>query len=120
MKDEKPLPHWRTRTRYGLAIILSALLGTCAVLEAQAIARHVDAQFRADTSLVLVPVTVTDARSANINGLGRESFAVLDNGRPQPISAFYMEDAPCSIGIVMDVSGSMKHTLDLEKAAVHA
>ena len=101
-------------------IVFAALFGSCAVARAQSIRRYVDNQFRADTSLVLVPVTVTDFRSANINGLGKESFAVLDNGRPQPISVFYMEDAPCSIGIVLDVSGSMRNTLNLEKAAAHA
>ncbi|HYW43584.1 MAG TPA: VWA domain-containing protein [Bryobacteraceae bacterium] len=101
-------------------IVLTALLGTCAVAKAQPGLRQAESQFRADTSLVLVPVTVTDFRSANINGLGKESFAVLDDGRPQPISVFYMEDAPCSVGIVLDVSGSMRNSLSLDKAAVHA
>lgn len=96
------------------------LIGNCEIAKTQALPEPVDKQFRVDTSLVLVPVTVTDFQSAYITGLGKESFSVLDNGRPQPISVFYLEDAPCSVGIVMDVSGSMTSILNLEKAAMHA
>jgi Ca-activated chloride channel family protein len=91
-----------------------------AAAQTQALVRPFETRFRTEANLVLVPVTVTDRRSANINGLGKDSFAVLDNGRPQPISVFYTDDAPCSVGIVMDVSGSVKDTLALEKAAVHS
>ena len=77
-------------------------------------------QFRTDTNLILVPVTVMDSRGSNISGLGAGSFTVLDNRRPQPIVALYSEDAPSSIGIVLDVSGSTKSILGQEKAAVRA
>jgi Ca-activated chloride channel family protein len=77
-------------------------------------------QFRADTRLILVPVTVTDGRGSSIPGLRADTFTVLDNRRPQPIVAFYSEDKPSSIGIVLDVSGSTKGILDQEKAAVRA
>jgi len=75
-------------------------------------------QFRADTNLILVPVTVTDRRGSNIKGLGAESFTVLDNRQPQPIAAFYSDDTPSSIGIVLDVSGSTRDILVQEKGAV--
>ena len=101
-------------------VVLATLCGPYASAKAQPMPGEVDRRFRIDTSLILVPVTVTDFRSANINGLSKESFAVLDNGRPQPISVFYTDDAPCSIGVVLDVSGSMRNMLNLEKAAVHA
>jgi Ca-activated chloride channel family protein len=101
-------------------IAFSMLFATFAIVRAQSPADQADQQFRVDTSLVLVPVTVTDFQSANITGLGKESFSVLDNGLPQPISVFYLEDAPCSVGIVLDVSGSMRNALDLERAAMHA
>ena len=77
-------------------------------------------QFRADTNLILVPTTVTDGRGSSIRGLSAESFTVLDNRLPQPIVAFYSEDAPSSIGIVLDVSGSTRGILDQERAAVRA
>lgn len=102
------------------AIASTVLFGAFAILRAHPQADPADSQFRVDTGLVLVPVTVTDFQSANITGLGKESFSVLDNGRPQPISVFYLEDSPCSVGIVLDVSGSMRNALDLERAAMHA
>lgn len=104
-----------------LRIVAFALvLGNCEIAKTQALPDPLDQRFRADTSLVLVTVTVTDFRSANITGLGKESFSILDNGRPQPIRVFYTEDAPCSVGIVLDVSGSTRNTLNLEKVAMHA
>jgi len=94
--------------------------GGCAFAGAQANLRPPDSGFRVDTSLVLIPVTVTDSRSAIVSGLARESFAVQDNGRTQPISVFYREDAACSVGIVLDTSGSMRTSLNFERAAAHA
>jgi VWFA-related protein len=73
-----------------------------------------------DASLILVPVTVTDTRGSNIEGLGVESFTLLDNQRPQAIVAFYSHDVPAAIGIVVDVSGSTLHILEQEKAAIRA
>ena len=77
-------------------------------------------QFRADANLILVPVTVMDGRGSIVKGLDAASFTILDNRQPQPIAAFYSEDAPSSIGIVLDVSGSTRNILDQEKAAIHA
>jgi Ca-activated chloride channel homolog len=111
----------RNKPRVFLLVALHTLwLASSAIVKAQQVANRFESRFRSDTSLVLVPVTVTDPHSANINGLERDRFAILDNGRPQPISVFYTEDAPCSVGVVLDVSGSMKRSLDLEKAAVRA
>jgi len=77
-------------------------------------------QFRADSRLVLVPVTVVDSRGTNIRGLPRESFSLFEDGRPQPIAAFYTEDSPCTVGLVVDASASLKRWLDREKQAVRA
>ncbi len=79
-----------------------------------------EAAFRVSSELVLVPVTVTDRRGASVTGLTREEFTVLDDGRVQPIRAFYSEDAPCAVGLVVDVSGSVKGQLQWEKEAVYA
>jgi VWFA-related protein len=85
------------------------------------LARSLVAQeFRADARLVLVPVTVVDSRGANITGLSKESFSVFEDGHAQAIAAFYKEDAPCTIGLVMDASGSLKRWLEREKEAIRA
>lgn len=94
--------------------------GYLACAEAQPLQLRGEAQFRANAHLVLIPVTVTDVRGATVNGLARENFTILDNRQPQPIAAFYTEDAPASIGVVMDVSGSMRRKLNWEKAVLHA
>jgi len=77
-------------------------------------------EYRVDSRLVLVPVTVVDGRGAHIRGLTKESFAVFEDGHPQAIAAFYTEDTPCAVGLVMDVSGSLKRWLDREKDSIHA
>ncbi|MBZ5617241.1 MAG: VWA domain-containing protein [Acidobacteriia bacterium] len=102
-----------------LLSIVSVVLGIYATADAQPADRD-SAWFRIDANLILIPVTVTDARGSNISGLGKDSFTILDNRQPQPIAAFFAEDSPASIGIVLDVSGSVKDTLNREKAAAHA
>jgi Ca-activated chloride channel family protein len=61
--------------------------------------------------MVLVPVTVTDHNGKTIGGLRVEDFNILDDQKPQPIVSFTSEDAPCSVGVVLDVSGSMRNIL---------
>ena len=63
----------------------------------------------ADLSLVLVPVTVTDRKGRTVTGLKPENFRVLEDGAPRSIVFFGSEDAPVSLGIILDLSGSMKH-----------
>jgi Ca-activated chloride channel family protein len=64
--------------------------------------------FSSNTHLVLVPVSVVDRRGVSVTGLTKENFTVLDDKTPQPIVSFNAQDAPCSVGIVLDTSGSMK------------
>ena len=75
---------------------------------------------RANVNMILVPVTVTDRRGANVNGLERTSFTVLDDKIPQKIVSFSSEDSPCSVGVVLDISGSMRYTLGGAKDVVKA
>jgi Ca-activated chloride channel family protein len=79
-----------------------------------------DRRFRVDANMVLIPVTVMSRQGVPVDGLKSESFTVFDNRRPQPISAFYAQDVPSSIGIVLDLSGSMKGSAALERAALDA
>ena len=61
-----------------------------------------------DVNLVLVPFTVTDPMNRLVTGLERDNFQVYDNNQGQIIKSFATEDAPLSIGIVLDLSGSMQ------------
>ena len=74
--------------------------------------------FRADTTLVLVPVTVTDASNRYVLGLEKENFRIFEDGAEQKITHFSAEDAPLSVGILVDTSGSMGGKLDTSRRAV--
>jgi Ca-activated chloride channel family protein len=66
-----------------------------------------DARIRVDVNLVLVPATVTDPMNRLVTGLEKENFEVFDNNVGQVIKSFSTEDAPVTIGIIFDLSGSM-------------
>ena len=72
---------------------------------------------RVDTTLVAVPVTVADASGRFVLGLEKDDFQVLENGVDQKITHFSGEDAPLSVGILIDTSGSMTMKLDTSKQA---
>ncbi|HEX3373435.1 MAG TPA: VWA domain-containing protein [Edaphobacter sp.] len=66
------------------------------------------AEIRVDVNLVLVPLTVTDPMNRLVTGLEKENFQVYDSNNLQTIKSFMTEDAPLSIGIIFDLSGSMQ------------
>ena len=63
--------------------------------------------FRAESNLVVIPVSVTDPVNRFVLGLRKEDFKLVDNGVEQPIAHFSGEDVPLSIGLAFDISGSM-------------
>ncbi len=60
-----------------------------------------------NTDLITFTVTVTDIYGRFVSGLGKNAFSVLDEKQPQEISFFSDDDAPVSVGVIFDVSGSM-------------
>ena len=78
------------------------------------------AAFRSSAEMVLVPVTVTDHNGKTIEGLRAEDFNIFEDQTPQPIVSFTSEDAPCSVGLVLDISGSMRNTLGSVKGVAHS
>ena len=74
--------------------------------------------FRADSDLVLIPVSVTDSRSHAITGLERDAFRIFEDKTEQTLLEFAREDAPLSVGIVFDASGSMRNKLDKSREAI--
>lgn len=64
-------------------------------------------RFRSTTELINVTATVTDGAGRFVSGLRREDFQVREDGVRQQISHFSSERVPVSLGIVLDVSGSM-------------
>jgi Ca-activated chloride channel family protein len=68
--------------------------------------------------LVLVPVTVTDPIGRIVTGLEKHNFTVYDDKHKQAVRYFSSEDAPFSMGIVLDVSGSMQDKIEEAREAV--
>lgn len=76
------------------------------------------ADFRLDSDLVLIPVSVTDARNHAVTGLSRDAFRVFEDKAEQKVVQFSLEDAPLSVGIVFDSSGSMNGKLPKSREAM--
>jgi VWFA-related protein len=55
---------------------------------------------------------VTDALDRPVTALPRESFRVLEDGVEQTITSFAREEAPVSLGLLFDSSGSMKSRIE--------
>src|SRR5215467_5533732 len=81
---------------------------------------QVDLRSRADSrqsivigaNLVDVAVSVSDSQGRFVPGLTKDEFEVFDDGVKQQVAHFSDLDAPVSIGIVYDVSGSMAGSID--------
>src|SRR2546428_9424187 len=73
---------------------------------------------RVNVDLVLVPVTIMDGMNRLVKGLDRNNFELYEGKSPQDIRYFSSEDAPVSIGIIMDVSGSMASKSERAREAV--
>jgi Ca-activated chloride channel family protein len=70
------------------------------------------------TNLVTLTVSVTDPQERFVTGLEAENFEVYDEKVLQKIEFFSDEDAPVSVGIIFDVSGSMKGRVNRSNIAL--
>lgn len=77
-------------------------------------------RLRVDVDLVLVPAIVTDRMNHPVMDLQKENFGIFEDDTRQQIRYFSAEDDPISIGLILDVSGSMRNKIDTERAAVAA
>lgn len=75
-------------------------------------------QFRVDTNIVLVPLTVTDPMDRLVTGLEKDNFVVMEDNHSQAIRTFACDDAPVSIGVILDLSGSMSNKVVRARGAV--
>lgn len=85
-----------------------AALATAFTLAAQ------DPQYAVQSRLVLVPVTVTDAKGHTVDGLESEDFIVLDNGHPQKatVDTIATGVAPIALVVAIQTSGISKPVLE--------
>ena len=93
----------------GAFILMIALLAGNATAQTRSVAgpERADALVL-NTELVSVSISVTDKHGRYFTGLDRNAFAIFEDGIAQEIAFFGTDDGPASIGIVFDLSGSMK------------
>jgi len=77
------------------------------------------ASFKSRVDLVMVPVSVTDGTNRIVVGLEKQNFEIYENKRLQSINTCSSEDAPLSVGIILDTSGSMQDKLAQARQAVY-
>ena len=73
--------------------------------------QRIDDKIILGTGVVNVIVSVTDPYGRFVTGLTKEHFEIFDDKVKQQIAHFTDDDAPVSLGIVYDVSGSMKERI---------
>jgi Ca-activated chloride channel family protein len=81
-------------------------------------AQDSNSRFSADTTLVLIPVSVADPANRFVLGLRRQDFQIFEDGVEQTLNNLSGEDAPLSIGLVFDRSSSMGDKLAISRQAV--
>src|SRR5579872_4795843 len=104
MRSKKLAPH-----------VCAGLILACSLVPAQ---EPDPINLRVETTLVQIPVAVTDSLNRFVLGLQKQDFHVLEDGVEQSVAHFSGEDAPLSVGLVFDESGSMDYKLRTSQAAV--
>jgi Ca-activated chloride channel family protein len=74
--------------------------------------------YRIDTNPVLIPAIVADPMDRLVGGLEKQNFEVCEDNRPQAIRTFSCDDAPASIGIILDLSGCMSDKVVRARGAI--
>lgn len=80
-----------------------------------------DEILRIDTNLVNLVFTALDRDNRLITNLTREDLQIFEDGKAQKILSFQAEtNRPINVAILVDISGSQKTTLELEKTTIRA
>src|SRR3954468_19028869 len=74
-------------------------------------------RLRIDVEMVLVPVTVTDVKNHPVVDLAKKNFKLFEGENEKTIQYFNTEDAPLSVGILIDLSSSMANKIDAVREA---
>src|SRR5260370_23806559 len=104
-----------------ISAVLIAQLVVITVARAEHLGvRHPPAEFRVNSDLVVLPLLITDRAGRVVLGLEPSDFSVAEDGLPQQVLTVSRWDAPASIGIIFDASGSMKAGVRTAQSAVRS
>jgi VWFA-related protein len=99
----------RRRRQFGIAPSLTRLALACLLTLGASVPvwpQDPEDVVRVDTALVQLNVGVVDARGQAIRSLSRNDFTVYEDGIKQPILNFEPTEAPFSLVLLLDMSGS--------------
>ena len=74
--------------------------------------------FRVGVETVFVKISVTDPLNRYVTGLEKQHFRVYEDKVEQAVTHFTQESAPISVGILFDISGSMKDNIHTARNSV--
>ncbi|MBI4888326.1 MAG: VWA domain-containing protein [Acidobacteria bacterium] len=72
--------------------------------------------FRAGVELVGITAAVRDRRGRVVRNLTRNDFEIVDTGHSREIREFYAGEAPISLAVLLDISGSMAVAGNMDRA----
>ncbi len=98
-----------------LSVLFISLICLAAVSPAQV--PEDDEIIKINTTLVSIPVVVTDRQGRHVSGLRAEDFTVFQNGKKQEIGFFATEEEPLSVAVLLDTSRSAIDVIDKIKSA---
>jgi Ca-activated chloride channel family protein len=102
-------------------MMMLRVLAASAIAAVSLAAPHATGQdrpsFTTESELVVLHVTVKDQQGRYVPGLPQDAFSIFEDNRPQSVSFFSSEDAPVTVGLLVDNSGSMQPNRDLVLAA---
>lgn len=77
-------------------------------LQGRRVPTEQERRIRADAELVLINATVLDRKDRIVTDLRPEQVSLLEDGVAQSIRTLTLEEAPVSLAVLLDLSGSMK------------
>ena len=98
-----------------LVLMLAAILGTS--IRPQQPSRDQDQPLKLNADLVTVSAAVTDTAGRTIRSLKAEDFKVYEDGVQQRIARFARSEAPFTLMMLLDLSGSTADDIMLIKRA---
>jgi len=72
--------------------------------------------FRAGVEVVSITAAVRDGRGRIVRNLKRSDFEIVDSGTSREIREFYTGEAPVSLAVLLDISGSMAVSGNIDRA----
>jgi len=104
--------HFGRKVCLGLAAFLGAILpARCQETVSAPV-------IKVNVRLVEVYASIHDRKGHFVDGLNRESFQVLEDGRPQQIASFDSTSQSLSCAILLDTTGSMNEALPRVKNSI--